>query len=109
VSWEWIVLAVYTVLGPVLFHRFLPTRKVVTVRGGAVFDVSFGPIGQVLRSVSKFAFVWLIAFLLVAAEHRAWFRVWVFFPVVVGMTGHFVFTRKYRVHWLWGSPLETRD
>ena len=63
-AWEWIVLAVVTVVGPTLFHRFLPTRVEITIRGGAVFTIHFGPVLQILRTGFKFSVVWAIALLL---------------------------------------------
>ena len=104
-AWEWIVLAIVTVVGPSLFHRFLPTREEITIRGGAVFTIHFGPVMQILRTGFKFAVVWAIALLLARLENRLWLRLWIVGTAMLGFIGHFVVTRKHRVHWLTGMPL----
>ncbi len=103
--WEWIVLAALTIIGPATFHRFLPTRQVVTVRGGGVFTLDYGPVAQIVRSVAKFGFVWLIALGLAQLESRLWMRLWIIGLPLIGVTGHFVYVRRCGVHWLSGRPL----
>jgi len=106
-AWEWIVLIVLTITGPAKFHRFIPVRQEVTVRGGAVFTVEFGPVAQIMRSAAKFGFVWLIAMALAQLESRLWLRLWIIGLPVIGVVGHFVYVRRCGVHWLSGRPLPT--
>lgn len=105
VSWEWVVLAAYTLIGPAVFHRFLPTRQAVTVRGGAVIDIEIGPALQVLRTAAKFGFVWFVALLLARAADPLWLRLWIVAPPILGLGAHFLLVRHYRVHWLRGTKL----
>ncbi len=104
-AWEWIVLAALTIVGPVMFHRFMPVNLEITVRGGGVFAVRFGPVAQVLRVILKFGLIWLMAFGLAQLESRLWLRLWVLVPAVVGFTFHGIYVRKSHVHWLSGRAL----
>ncbi len=104
-AWEWTVLAAITVIGPGMFHRFVPVNLEITVRGGGVFAVRFGPVTQVLRVTLKFGLIWLVAFGLAQLESRLWLRLWVLMPPVVGFTFHVIYVRKSHVHWLSGRPL----
>ena len=106
-AWEWIFLAILTVLGPVLFHRFIPVRQEVTVRGGGVFTLEYSPVAQIVRSAAKFGFVWLIAMALAQLESRLWLRLWIIGMPVIGLVGHSVYVRRCRVNWLSGRPLPT--
>ena len=104
-AWEWIVLATLTIVGPVMFHRFMPVNLEITVRGGGVFTVRFGLVTQVLRIISKFGLVWLIALGLAQLESRLWLRLWIIGLPFIGLVAHFVYVRRCRVHWLSGRPL----
>ena len=104
-AWEWIVLATLTIVGPVMFHRFMPVNLEITVRGGGVFTVRFGPVAQALRVILKFGLVWLIALGLARLESRLWLRLWIIGLPLIGSVGHFVYVRRYGVHWLNGRPL----
>ncbi len=104
-AWEWIVLGALTIIGPVMFHRFIPARQEVTVRGGAVFTMEYGPVPQIMRSAAKFGLVWLIALGLAQLESRLWLRLWIVGLPVVGLVGHLLYVRRYGVHWLSGRPL----
>ena len=104
-AWEWIVLGVLTVVGPVIFRGFLPVRQIVTVRGGGVFDLTYSTVAQIMRSAAKFGFVWLIALGLAQLERRLWLRLWIIGLPLIGLTGHFVYVRRCGVHWLSGRPL----
>ena len=104
-AWEWIVLGTLTVVGPTMFHRFIPVNLEITVGGGGVFTVRFGLVTQVLRIILKFGLVWLIALGLAQLESRLWLRLWVLVPPVVGFTFHGIYVRKSHVHWLSGRPL----
>ncbi len=104
-AWEWIVLAALTIIGPVMFHRFIPVRQEVTVRGGAVLTFEYGPVAQIVRSAAKFGFVWLIAMALAQLESRLWLRLWIIGLPVIGLVGHFVYVRRCGVHWLNGRSL----
>lgn len=102
---EWIVLVALTIIGPVMFHRFIPVRQEVTVRGGAVFTMEYGTATQIIRSAAKFGLVWLIALGLAQLESRLWLRLWIIGLPVIGLVGHFVYVRRCGVHWLSGRPL----
>lgn len=104
-AWEWIVLVALTIIGPAMFHRFIPVRQEVTVRGGAVFTLEYGPVAQIMRSAAKFGLVWLIALGLAQLESRLWLRLWIIGLPLIGLIGHFVYVRRYDVHWLSGRPL----
>ena len=104
-AWEWIVLAALTIIGPVMFHRFIPVRQEVTVRGGGVFTFEYGPAAQIIRSAAKFGLVWLIALGLAQLESRLWLRLWIIGLPVIGLIGHFVYVRRCGVHWLSGCSL----
>ncbi len=104
-AWEWIVLAAITIIGPVTFHRLLPTRQVVTVRGGGVFTLEYGAVAQIMRSAAKFGLVWLIALGLAQLDNRLWLRCWIIGLPLIGLIGHFVYVRRCGVHWLSGRPL----
>ncbi len=104
-AWEWIVLTTLTVVGPTMFHRFMPVNLEITVRGGGVFAVRFGPVAQALRVILKFGLVWLIALGLARLESRLWLRLWIIGLPFIGLLGHFVYVRRCRVHWLSGRPL----
>ena len=106
-AWEWIVLAALTIIGPAIFHRFIPTRQVVTVRGGGVFTLEYGAIAQIMRSAAKFGFVWLIAMVLAQMESRLWLRCWIIGLPLIGLIAHFVYVRRCDVHWLSGRPLSS--
>lgn len=86
-AWEWIVLVALTIIGPAMFHRFIPVRQEVIVRGGAVFTVEYGPVAQIMRSAAKFGFVWLIALGLAQLESRLWLRLWIIGLPVIGQVG----------------------
>ncbi len=104
-AWEWIVLGALTIIGPVMFHRFIPVRQEVTVRGGGVFTLEYGAVAQIMRSAAKFGFVWLIALGLAQLESRLWLRLWIIGLPVIGLVGHVVYVRRCGVHWLSGPPL----
>ena len=103
--WEWIVLIAITIIGPTVFHRFIPTMQQVTVRGGAVFTIRYSLAAQIMRTVAKFGFVWLIAFGLEQLESRLWLRLWIIGGPLIGLTGHFVYVHRFKVHWLSGHQL----
>ena len=104
-AWEWIVLVAITIVGPVMFHRFIPVRQEVTVRGGGVFTLEYSPVAQIIRSAAKFGFVWLIAMAFAQLESRLWLRLWIIGLPFIGLVGHFVYVRRCGVHWLSGRPL----
>ncbi len=104
-AWEWIVLVSITVIGPTVFHRFLPIRQEITVLGGAVFTVNYGPVARILRTTFKFAVVWAIALLLARLDNRLWLRLWVVGPPLLGGSVHFFGCKKHRVHCLTGRPV----
>lgn len=104
-AWEWIVLIALTIIGPTMFHRFIPVMQQVTVRGGAVFTIRFSLLAQIMRSAAKFGFVWLIAFSLAQLESRMWLRLWIIGMPLIGLVGHFVYVRRFKVHWLSGHQL----
>ena len=104
-AWEWIVLVSITVIGPTVFHRFLPIRQEITVLGGAVFTVNYGPVARILRTTFKFAVVWAIALLLARLDNRLWLRLWVVGPPLLGGNVHFFGCKKHRVHCLTGRPV----
>lgn len=90
-----------------MFHRFIPIRQEVPVRGGGVFTLEYSPVAQIMRSAAKFGFVWLIALGLAQLESRLWLRLWIIGLPLIGLAGHFVYVRRYGVHWLSGRPLPT--
>ena len=104
-AWEWIILAALTIIGPVMFHRFVPVRQEVTVRGGGVFDFTYSTGAQIIRSVAKFGLVWLIALRLAQLKSRLWLWLWIIGLPVIGLVAHFVYVPRCRVHWLSGRPL----
>ncbi len=108
-AWEWIVLLAMTLCGPLMFHRFVPTRQETTVRGGAVFTFEFGLGAQVARTTIKFALVWIVALALAQLENRLWLRIWVIAPALLGLSTHFFFVKRHRVHWLSGRPLDPHN
>ena len=85
-AWEWIVLGILTVVGPVIFRGFLPARQVFTVRGGGVFDFTYTTTTQIIRCIVKIGFIWLIALALSQLESRLWLRLFVVVLPAVGMT-----------------------
>ena len=104
-AWEWIVLVSITIIGPTVFHRFLPIRQELTVLGGGIFTVNFGPVARVLRTTFKFAAVWAIALLLARFDNRLWLRLWVVGLPFLGVSVHFLGCKKYRVHGITGRAL----
>ena len=104
-GWEWVVLGVFTVAGPLLFQGFFPVQAQVTVRGGAVFFLRYGRATQLLRCALKFVMFWGVALMLATLESRMWLRLWISVPVALAMTYHFIMVRRHRVHWLTGRGL----
>ncbi len=103
-AWEWVLLAVLTVAGPLAFRRFIVVRQVVTTRGGAVYAMDYGPAAQWLNTALKFAVFWLVALLLSQRPDRMWLRLWVLAlpPLIVCV--HLALARRHRVHGLSGGP-----
>lgn len=104
-AWEWILLACITLLGPVIFHRWMPMRIETTFPCGVTHISERGRISRFAHSLGKFAIVWIVALLLAQFERRLWLQLWVVLPAALGLTVHFIFVRIRGVHWRTGASL----
>ena len=103
-AWEWIVLSVITLVGPVVFYAWMPARMEVTFTNDLTYVIQFSLPLRILRTALKFGFMWGVALALAQLERRLWLQVWVIAPALIGLTVHFTFVRKRRVHWRTGLP-----
>jgi len=104
-AWEWILLAFITLLGPVIFHHWMPMRIETTFPSGVTYVSERGPISRIVHSMAKFAIIWIIALMLAQLERRLWLQLWVVLPAAMGLTFHFIFVRIRGVHWRTGAAL----
>ncbi len=103
-AWEWIVLGFVTILGPLIFHAWMPAQVDTTFANGLTYTARYSPAMRIARSVLKIAFMWGVALGLAQMERRLWLQLWVVLPGVIGLTAHFTFVHRRGVHWRTGAP-----